>query len=129
MRHFSLLACTLIVLFIPSPAFAQNCDNGGTNQVEMTYCAGLDLKEADNELNRIWKTISKNFGQGGWDRRRKKALLTSQRAWIAYRDADCQEAVGIEWEGGTGRSGAELSCAVELTTERVKTLKNRYLNH
>ena len=59
---------------------------------------------------------------------RKEELLESQRAWITFKSRDC-DAVGFEWWGGTGASGAILSCLLEHTTVRTKDLRARYLDN
>ena len=53
-------------------------------------------------------------------------LRTSQRAWIAFRDADCKGLVPMEWSGGTGTSYAVLGCMTALTKARTEALAERY---
>ncbi len=54
------------------------------------------------------------------------AMRAAQRAWIAYRDADCKDLTAQEWSGGTGTTSAVLGCMTEKTMQRTKDLKERY---
>ena len=121
-------AASFFLLFLATPASAQDCSNGGDSQVEMTFCAHEAWKQSDSELNFVRRKLQRQFGKGKYDRRRKKALLNSQRAWLEFRDADCEGVVGLDWEGGTGRPMAELICSQELTIARTNQLKDRYFN-
>ena len=49
------------------------------------------------------------------------ALLASQRAWLAYRDAECRLA-GFEYRGGSSESLAGGLCVVTLTKARTAEL-------
>ena len=113
--------------FFSSPlAQAQNCDNA-QNQAEINQCAYQEYSREDAELNWVWKEIQRSFTRDRWDQKRKAALLASQRAWLAYRDKDCEGAVGTEWEGGSGRPMAVGFCLTALTKARTERLRQRYL--
>ncbi len=49
------------------------------------------------------------------------ALLTSQRAWLGYRDAQCRLA-GFEYRGGTSEGMAAGQCLTTLTRARTAEL-------
>ena len=93
---------------------------------EVALCANDAYEAADKQLNAAYRAATAAIdkadvppdGRRDW----RKALVEAQRRWIAYRDAEC-ELVGFEWYGGTGRSGAMLDCARELTEARTKALK------
>jgi uncharacterized protein YecT (DUF1311 family) len=53
-------------------------------------------------------------------------LRASQRAWIAFRDADCKGLEPMQWSGGTGATGGVLECMTQLTQERIRVLKQRF---
>ena len=76
----------------------------------------------------------------GWDRLRKRTqaadeampaedpsdalwptLLAAQRAWLAFRDAEC--AAIIAGMGGRGRSESDSECRLRMTAERVVDLR------
>lgn len=93
---------------------------------EVTLCINDAYEAADKRLNEAYRATMASIGKSGvpaeaqceW----RKGLVEAQRQWIAYRDAEC-ELTGFEWYGGTGRSGAILDCARELTEVRTKALR------
>jgi uncharacterized protein YecT (DUF1311 family) len=113
-----------------SAAFAQenetDCKDPQT-QMEMTSCEQDRYGEADKALNAQWKTtraqmaeVDKNLDEG--DRGAEKALLTAQRAWISYRDAQC-EAEGFQARGGSMEPMLVAGCLANLSDTRTKELK------
>ncbi len=99
--------------------------------VEMNYCAEQDYKRADATLNaayqKLLRKVQESGGEAPYDAASwEKALKAAQRAWVAFRDADCKGLVPMEWSGGSGTTVAVLSCMTELTRERTKTLTERY---
>lgn len=127
---------TLLVL-LAAPALAEpepkiDCANASST-VEMNYCADQDYEAADKALNAAYQKAlkalpemavadSERFNAKAWE----KVLRASQRAWIAYRDAECQEHVPMFWGGGTGTTAAVIGCLTELTKARTKELKESY---
>ena len=59
----------------------------------------------------------------------EEAMRKSQRAWVAFRDADCKELAAQYWAGGTGTTSAVLGCMTEKTVQRTKELKDLYTEH
>jgi uncharacterized protein YecT (DUF1311 family) len=83
--------------------------------------AGAAFQTADKALNVAYKTLSRRL-QG--DELAK--LKTTQRAWLAFRDAEC--AFQTQWtEGGSIQPQLLAGCLAELTTQRVTQLEY-YLN-
>jgi uncharacterized protein YecT (DUF1311 family) len=80
----------------------------GDTQMEMNSCAASDYSRADEELNTVWRKLPKS-----------KELLASQRAWIAYRDAECYFRKA-QFEGGSIAPLIYSSCLSELTKQRTK---------
>lgn len=135
MRRFAILATAAAALPF-SLAAAQttlnpiDCTNASST-VEINYCAERDFAEADRVLNQAYAhalaeiAASDNpapYAPAAWE----SELRASQRAWIAFRDADCKGVVPMEWSGGTGTSAAVLGCMVKLTKTRAKDLAERY---
>ncbi|MDC9728526.1 MAG: DUF1311 domain-containing protein [Methyloprofundus sp.] len=56
-------------------------------QSEMNQCAGIALKEADAELNRVYSKIRQLYKD---DDKFIGKLRDAQRAWIKSRDADIE---------------------------------------
>ena len=66
------------------------------------------FQEADAKLNAVYKNVlahiaesdlEKPYDRESWE----KAMRESQRAWVAFRDADCKGAVPMEWSAGLAR--------------------------
>lgn len=82
-----------------------------------------DLKKADHELNLTYKQIEARLAD---DHAAKSRLIHAQRAWIAFRDAECT----FQSSGDDGGSIAPMivaTCDTALTTDRTQQLK-AYLN-
>jgi uncharacterized protein YecT (DUF1311 family) len=119
--------------FGSSPMWAQdeevNCENAMA-QSEMNFCANKDYEAADKELNAIYKktmaamkdtdkelgAINENY-VGAVD-----ALKKAQRAWIDYRDGQC-ELAGFEARGGSMEPMLVSGCLADLTKKRTAELK------
>jgi uncharacterized protein YecT (DUF1311 family) len=94
----------------------ENCD-GGTGQ-EMQRCFGEWRHKAVSELNKI-------YGQLKADLLTPEDLVKAQRAWSAYRDAECgYRASGYACDTGiAGMCSLTLGiCEMKLNCDRVKVL-------
>jgi uncharacterized protein YecT (DUF1311 family) len=83
---------------------------------------GSDLKKADQALNQTFRKIQKRLD----DEAGKARLVKAQRAWIAFRDAECT----FQSSGDDGGSAAPMvaaACQADLTRDRTRQLK-AYLN-
>ncbi|WP_420851180.1 lysozyme inhibitor LprI family protein [Rhizobium quercicola] len=106
-----------------------DCSNAVT-QSDMTACSQQDYETADVALNAAYrKTMARaqamdkdlaDLGDGMVGA--VEALKAAQRAWIAYRDAQC-ELAGFEARGGTMEPMLVAGCLAELTTKRTDELK------
>lgn len=124
-----LLAATLPPRVIAEPAI--DCSNA-VSTYQMNHCSGLEFEKADAELNRVYKDALAAIPDMAVDEPRlnakswEAALRASQRAWIAFRDAECDEHVPMFWTGGSGATADVIGCKTELTQARSKALKERY---
>ena len=112
-----------------APAWADdpiNCKDP-PDQNSMTRCAGIEYDKADKELNALWPEVkaaaedsdkAASAGEGGY----VKALMASQKAWIAFRDAECTWQ-GFDSHGGSLEPMLVNGCLARLTQERIKQLK------
>lgn len=125
-----------LVAASPRPGHAQGnsdqvaCDTSG-NTHELNRCAELEFEAADRDLNDVYKKVLAQIAlEGGdkpWDGKTWEARVrAAQRAWVAFRDADCKDAVPMEWQGGTGTTAAVLGCMSGLTKARTLDLKERF---
>ena len=106
------------------------CNSIGTN--DLIECAASELRKADAELYRQWrkavaKTKSQDANFGADDRAANgglsfsQSLLASERAWFAYRDAQCRFSTYRNYKGREYRI-YQLACLAFLTEQRVKQL-------
>ena len=90
--------------------------------LQINECFAKELKKAEAEVNKIYQLTIKKLQP------EDVALLRkAQRAWLAYRDAQC-EAEHALCGGGTGGPAAWMSCKVELTHQRVAEIQSTYEN-
>ena len=117
MRIMILAAC-FAVFAAPSAGWSQECDRNDQSQAGMNICAGADFKASDAKLNADYGEIVKRLS-GDADAR--KLLQESQRAWIAFRDAECKfSSSGVE--GGSVYPMVYAMCLQGLTDARVDQL-------
>jgi uncharacterized protein YecT (DUF1311 family) len=101
-----------------------DCANAVT-QADMNQCAGRGARDADAELNRLWPQLVRQMqasdreadSNGEGERR----LRAAQRAWIAFRDAQC-ELAGVEALGGSMETMLVQGCLEEITRRRINEL-------
>jgi uncharacterized protein YecT (DUF1311 family) len=134
-RLVATLLVTLPVAGLASVAQAQNIDcANASSTVEMNFCADKDFQAADKALNETYEaavasTKTRDLEKPYDAKSFEAAMRAAQRAWIAYRDADCKDLTAQEWSGGTGTTSAVLGCMTEKTMQRTKDLKERYGEH
>lgn len=98
-----------------SPAQALSCDNATTTR-DMITCTQMDLNLADGDLNATYQELRSDL-----DKKGRLLLRDAQRAWIAFRDAECARQADIV-RGGTMAPVLELSCLLSLTISRGNDL-------
>ena len=115
MRRLVLPAC-LVLLATPPAAFAEDCDRNDDSQSMMNICAAADYQAADAKLNEAYQELVRRNDQAS-----NKLLQTAQRAWIAFRDAECAYTTA-DSEGGSIHPMEVSMCLTDLTTARTKQL-------
>ena len=113
MRVFLQCAALLISLLIPVAQM------NAQTQAAMNAQAGADFKQADAELNKIYEAVLKKLP----DDESKQKLKQSQRAWLAFRDAEAAFAAD-EAHGGSIAPTLRYEAMAELTEQRIKQLKS-----
>lgn len=102
-----------------STAQADDCQDVTGSQADLNSCYGNQLKTSDGELNKLYKELERRAD----DAELKQSLVKSQRAWIAYRDAECDmQTIG----GGSIVGMSRAICLSGLTMQRIDDFK-RYL--
>jgi len=118
------------VLLLDAPTSAQqpqpDCKEPQT-QADMTICAGRDLADADKALNAQYQVTRKalkerDAGASAELKGGEEAMVKAQRAWLAYRDAQCAS-VGFQARGGSMEPMLVSSCEADLTRKRTAELK------
>ncbi|MBO6718360.1 MAG: DUF1311 domain-containing protein [Rhizobiaceae bacterium] len=106
-------AAAIFCLAMPAgSALAQDCEAPET-QAEMNACAGIAYEEADAALNATYAEVRARLDDAG-----REQLVSTQRAWIAFRDAECTfRSRGVE--GGTIYPTIYAGCLTELTEQRT----------
>lgn len=105
-------------LLSSSAAVAQECDRSDESQAGVNICAHEDYKTADAKLNETYGEIMKRLSD---DPDGRKLLQAAQRAWIAFRDAECDFSTAGSQSGSiypTLMSG----CLQSLTEARTEQL-------
>jgi uncharacterized protein YecT (DUF1311 family) len=113
------------------PAPPLNCKDPQSN-LEMKMCAQQDFERADAELNKVYADAIAGARQqnqalrdnpGNEKAPDSEALLRkAQRAWLAFRDANCAYEYQIYY-GGSHASLAYSLCQVSMTKTRIAELK------
>lgn len=119
-------------------AMAQVCmddQEGGHTTLGMSSCQNAESQVWDRFLNMenkatmAWSTVAdedeaKHFPEFA---KRAEHLRSAQRAWIAFRDAECALEYA-QWGSGSMRSIAGTDCLMRMTAERtIELLQMREL--
>ena len=96
------------------------CYQADQSQQAMNRCAGDANQRADAALNAQWAKVVAIYGD---DAESKKLLLDGQRAWLKYRDAQCQLAA-LDSRGGSIWPLINSGCFASLTRQRTKELSD-----
>ena len=113
MRRIFLTACLVI---LASAAHAQDCDRSDDSQQMMNTCASEDFSAADAKLNETYQNLI-----GTSDANAGQLLQSAQRAWIAFRDAECEYATAGS-EDGSIHPMEVSQCLTRLTNDRITQL-------
>lgn len=103
-----------------------NCAEPVT-QRDMNACADIEYQKADKDLNAAYRQLRNKMSE--WDKTADEtsrgaldALVAAQRAWVAFRDANC-EVAGFQARGGTMEPMLVSSCLADMSTKRAEELR------
>lgn len=116
-----------------APAAAQDWDCSKADelpQMGMNWCAGQDYQAADKALNNLWPKIRASMKDDDAELKKidpslvgaEAALMKAQRAWIDYRDGQC-EGEGFYARGGSLEGLLIATCKTRMTRERTEELR------
>jgi uncharacterized protein YecT (DUF1311 family) len=114
-----LLPLILLAWTQTSSVRAGECDNP-MDQMTMNECANRSFQKADADLNALYKDFERRS-----DPQTQKLLIAAQRAWVAFRDAECTFST-VSSVGGTIHPMVYSGCLEGLTSARIGDIK-RYL--
>lgn len=109
---------TLGLAMLGNPAAAQECNPADESQAGMNICAAAGFKAEDARLNKTYREIVRRLAD---DAAGKKLLVTTQRDWIAFRDAECAFATASS-AGGSIHPMLVSDCLADLTKARTAQL-------
>ncbi len=124
----------LAILGLSASVFArehdeyERCIEDNPSTVGMHQCMKAEYEVVDKELNDVYRKLKKSLlvdQIGG--KELDKRLVTAQRAWLTFRDANCDLQAG-QMLGGTGEGSVRMSCTLEMTRARVGELKDLAAN-
>lgn len=102
-----------------TPAYAKcMASPDGQSTVGMLDCAAAEMKVQDARLNAAYRKAMDGLTPGEKDR-----LKAAQRAWVAFRDADCAAMEDPEQWGTISRINAS-QCMLDRTIVRSIELEN-----
>ncbi len=100
-----------------SHSLYQACFDNATNNHAMIQCTHKELAYQDARLNRYYKRAMRRLEPD-----EKKRLRKAQRAWIAFRDLEC-EFEGRQMRGGSAEPLLIGGCLVDMTWKRADELQ------
>lgn len=101
-------------------AAAPDCDGDkALTQSELNDCALAVFNQADARLNAQWKRTFQAFQRRSPEDADR--LRAAQRAWIAFRDAECD--AEYPWDLGVSMDKMlNIHCRIDLTEDRASKL-------
>lgn len=96
---------------------------GGSTTPGIADCIGAETSVWDKILNEEYQATRAQFRAADPGGALAQSLLDAQRAWIAYRDAECALTYQ-RWIGGSIRSIAHANCVMGFTSERAIGLRD-----
>jgi uncharacterized protein YecT (DUF1311 family) len=98
-----------------SSRYAQCQDESEGVDAAMHDCIAAELELQDARLNAVYHTLADSESSPG-----RKKLVAAQRAWLKYRDANCE--FYADPDGGTAAALIAHDCVLRETAERVLEL-------
>lgn len=100
-----------------SKTFSACMDQSGGVTQAMIECMGAETQRQDARLNKAYKALMSNLAA-----ERKKPLQAAQRAWLAFRDTNCD--FYFDPDGGSLARVSANDCVMTMTATRAHELEN-----
>jgi uncharacterized protein YecT (DUF1311 family) len=107
----------LLICVLPLCAGAA-CSRNAHGVFEDPACASEAFSKADKELNQVYQQLLAQL-----DEEAQKKLRVSQRAWLAYRNANSSLVYAVEGDGSAGRIVA-WNQSEQAIVARIKELRS-----
>jgi uncharacterized protein YecT (DUF1311 family) len=117
MKQYVIRLALLIAALVALPTSHAKAQS----QAEMNRQAAEDFHKADAELNSTYAALMTKLP----DAESKRKLKESQRAWIAFRDAEAAFAAD-QFRGGSAAPVLRWTSMTKTTEERIKQLKTDF---
>ena len=104
----------------------QSASAGGSTTPGIVECIQAETAIWDGLLNEVYRKVRGDMraeDSAGGTINRADALRDAQRAWIAFRDADCALAYA-QWQDGSIRSIVGANCQMTMTAQRTLELRD-----
>jgi uncharacterized protein YecT (DUF1311 family) len=115
-RAIGVFECAALLIWLLIPV----AEIHAQTQAAMNAQARAGFVQADAELNKTYEALLTKLP----DAESKQKLKESQRAWLAFRDAEVAFAAD-QARGGSIASTIRYETMTELTQQRIKQLKAR----
>ena len=102
----------LLSVLLSSTALADNCDKP-RDDFDGLYCLNKVYQESDKEPNVVYKELRTHLNKP-----EKKALKTTQLAWIKSRNGSCSFRKGRDFY-------VSLGCTTKMTVDRTNQIRDR----
>jgi uncharacterized protein YecT (DUF1311 family) len=102
-------------------AAEEPCAIGSHNQADINQCSVQRYKAADALLNRTYREVIATL-----NKKQIAKLKDAQRAWITYRDANC-ESQAFDYLNGSLYTSVQTNCLAVMTEARTSELQRVYL--
>lgn len=118
----------LIEIFAASPAAADaiaDCYASAPDRASASACVAKVVADSQHEVDEVLakaKEVARKLDQATGRSEALPALLSSQAAFDAYREATCRKLVPAVFQGGSGEGQAMAACLVESDVQRVRWL-------
>ena len=110
-----IVLAALMLTAAPAHAQMEKCFKSAVSTAEMRACQQLGLAEVDARLNAAYRRAMAALAPD-----RQEKLRRSERAWITFRDLDCDVHVGADT--GTLATIEVGSCLIDRREQRIRDL-------
>ncbi|MFZ6718805.1 lysozyme inhibitor LprI family protein [Undibacterium sp. Ji49W] len=115
-----------ILLCAGASSYALDCKKA-VSTMDLNECATIEAKKVEAKLNRVYQQALKSLDQPDTETElyseMKKKLINAQRAWVKFREADC-DAVFQRHASGSIRTIMQIGCMQTHAERRIQDLED-----